>query len=81
MLGERPLVPDEREAVVRAGQPHPAGLVQHEAEPGVGGDRRVEAPRGLRVADADPKVVDLAGGHGVLAVVVGRLDAVAVGVE
>ena len=45
------------------------------------GDRRVEAPGGLRVADADPQVVDAAGGYGVLAVAVDRLDAVAVGVE
>ena len=45
------------------------------------GDRRVEAPGGLRVADAEPQVVDAAVGHGVLAVAVDRLDAVAVGVE
>ena len=81
MLRERPLVPDEREAVVRAGQLHAAGLVVRQAEPGVRRDRRVEAPGGLRVADADPQVVDAAVGHGVLAVAVDRLDAVAVGVE
>ena len=81
MLGERPLVPDEREAGVRAGELHAVGLVVRQAEPGVRGDRRVEAPGGLRVADADPEVVDAAVGHGVLAVAVDRLDAVAVGVE
>src|SRR5207237_6554136 len=80
-LRERPLVPDEREAVVRAGQLHAAGLFVRQAEPGVRGDRRVEAPGGLRVADAEPQVVDAAVGHGVFAVVVDRLDAVAVGVE
>src|SRR3712207_8766909 len=46
-------VPDEREAVVRAGQLHALGVVARQAEPGVRGDRRVEAPGGLRVADAD----------------------------
>jgi hypothetical protein len=44
-------------------------------------DRRVEAPGGLRVADADPQVVDATGGHRGLAVAVDRFDAVAVGVE
>ena len=81
MLRGRPLVPDEREAVVGAGELHAAGLVVRQAEPGVRRDRRVEAPGGLRVADADPQVVDAAVGHGVLAVAVDRLDAVAVGVE
>src|SRR5215208_5034541 len=81
VLRERPLVPDEREAVVRAGQLHALGLVVRQAEPGMWGDRRVEAPGGLRVADADPQVVDVAGGHGLLAAAVDRLDAVAVGVE
>src|SRR6266542_4166442 len=81
VLRERPLVPDEREAEVRAGQLHALGLVVRQAEPGVRGDRRVEAPGGLRVADADPQVVDAAGGQGVLAVAVDRLDAVAVRVE
>src|SRR6266545_5964966 len=81
VLRERPLVPDEREAVVRAGQLHALGLVVRQAEPGVRGDRPVEAPGGPRVADADPQVVDAAGGHGVLAVAVDRLDAVAVRVE
>src|SRR5437899_5921573 len=81
VLRERPLVPDEREAVVRAGQLHAAGLVVRQAEPGVRGNRRVEAPGGLRVAYAEPQVVDAAVRHGVLAVAVDRLDAVAVGVE
>src|SRR5207302_4391002 len=81
VLRERPLVPDGREAVGRSGQLHAAGLVWRQAEPGVRGDRRVEAPGGLRVADAEPQVVDAAVGHGVLAVAVDRLDAVAVGVE
>src|SRR4051795_2642047 len=80
-LRERPLVPDEREAVVRAGQLHAAGVVVCQAQPGVRGDRRVEAPGGLRVADAQPQVVDAPVGHGGLAVAVDRLDAVAVGVE
>jgi hypothetical protein len=44
-------------------------------------DRRVEAPGGRQVPDADPEVVDLAGGHGLLALGAHRLDAVAVGVE
>src|SRR5438477_11660153 len=64
VLGEWPLVPDEREAVVRAGQLRAAGLVLRQAKPGMRGDRRVEAPGGLRVADAEPQVVDAAGGHG-----------------
>src|SRR3954465_5268139 len=81
VLRERPLVADEREAVIRAGQLHAAWLVVRQAQPGVRGDRRVEAPGGLRVADADPQVVDPAGRHGALALVVNRLDAVAVGVE
>src|ERR671930_2420828 len=63
VLRERPLVPDEREAVVRAGQLHALGLVARQTEPGVRGDRRVEAPGGLRIADADPQVVDATGGH------------------
>ncbi len=45
------------------------------------GDRRGEAPPGLRVADADPQVVDAAVGHGALAAAADRLDAVAVRVE
>src|SRR5439155_27093612 len=64
VLGEWPPVPDEREAEVRAGQLHAAGLVLRQAKPGMRGDRRVEAPGGLRVADAEPQVVDTAGGHG-----------------
>jgi hypothetical protein len=44
-------------------------------------DRRVEAPGGLQVADADPQVIDAAVRHGRLAIVVDRLDAVAVGVQ
>ena len=34
MLRDRPLVVDEREAVVRAGEPHAVGLVVGQAEPG-----------------------------------------------
>jgi hypothetical protein len=41
--------------VVRAGELHAAGLVVRHAEPGVRGDRHVEAPGRLRVADADPR--------------------------
>ena len=52
-----------------------------QAEPGVRGDRRVEAPGGLRVADADPQVVDVLVGYGVLAFRVHRLRAVAIRVE
>src|SRR4051794_34834812 len=81
VLGERPPVLYEREAVVPAGQLHPTGLVVHQAEPCVRGDRRVEAPGGLQVADADPQVVDATVGHGVLAIAVNRLHAVAVGVQ
>src|SRR5215218_6414648 len=81
VLRERPLIPDEREPVVRAGHLHAAGIVARQAEPGMRGDRRVEASGGLQVADADPQVVDVAGGHGLLAAAVDRLDAVAVGVE
>src|SRR5919201_1828681 len=62
VLREWPLVPDEREAVVRGGELHAGRLVVRHMEPGVRGDRRVEAPGGLRVADADPQVVDAAGG-------------------
>ena len=80
-MGGLARVPDEREAVVRAGELHAAGLVVRQAQPGVRRDRRVEAPGGLQVADADPQVVDAAVGHGVLAVAMDRLDAVAVGVE
>src|SRR5207249_10089993 len=43
--------------------------------------RRVEASRSLRIADAEPQMVDAAAGDGVLAIDVDRLDAVAVGVE
>src|ERR671934_17345 len=71
VLGERPPVADEREAVVRAGEPHAVGLVVGQAEPGVRGDRRVEAPGDLRVADADPQVVE----HPGEATVAGILDA------
>jgi hypothetical protein len=81
MLGQGPLVPDEREAVVAAGQLHAAGLVVRQAQPRVRSDRRVEAPGGLQVADANPQVVDAAVGHGALAIAVDRLDTVAVGVE
>jgi hypothetical protein len=41
--------------------------------------RDVEAPRSLQIANADPQVLDGADGHGVVAVAVDRLDAVAVG--
>ena len=44
-------------------------------------DRRVEPPGRLRVADAEPQVVDAAVGQGALPVAVDRLDAVAVWVE
>jgi hypothetical protein len=44
-------------------------------------DRRVEPPGRLRVADAEPQVVDAAVGQWALPVAVDRLDAVAVRVE
>ena len=81
VLGERTLVAHEREGEVGAGELHAIRRVVREAELGVRRDRRVEAPRRLRVADAEPQVVDAAVGHGALAVAVDRLDAVAVRVE
>src|SRR4029450_5639282 len=81
VLRDRPLVADEREAVIRAGELHAAGLVVRQAQPGVRGDRRVEAPGGLWAAPPLPGVVDAAGGPGALAVVGDRLGAVAVRVE
>src|SRR3954451_7023155 len=63
VLRERPGVPGGRGGEVRAGQLHPAGVVVRQAEPGVRGDRRVEAPGGRQVADADPQVVDAAVGY------------------
>ena len=62
-------------------QLHAIRRVVREAEPGVGRDRHVEAPRRLWVADAEPQAVDPAVGHRALAVAVDRLDAVAVRVE
>jgi hypothetical protein len=81
VLRERALVVDEREAVVLAPELHAAGLVVAEAEARVRRDRRVEPPGCLRVADAEPQVVDAAVGQGALPVAVDRLDAVAVWVE
>jgi hypothetical protein len=52
-----------------------------QVEPGRLRDRCVEAPRRLRVSDAEPQVVDAAVGHGALAIGVDRLDAVAVRVQ
>ena len=78
---QRALVAHEREGEVGAGELHSIGRVVRQAEPGVRRDRRVEAPRRLRIADAEPQVVDAAVGHGALPVAVDRLDAVAVRVE
>ena len=64
MLRERPLVVDQREAEVLADELDVVRLVHAEPQPGVRGDRRVEALGGGGVADADPEVVDAAGGHG-----------------
>ena len=64
VLRERPLVVDQREAVVRAGELHAPGLVVAQVDPGVRRDRRVEALGRLEVGDADPQVVDAAGGAG-----------------
>ena len=47
-------VVDEREGEVGAGEPHAIRRVVGEAELGIRRDRRVEAPRRLRVADAEP---------------------------
>lgn len=55
------------------------GVLVGEAQPGVRGDRGVEASGGWQIADADPQVVDAAVRHGVIAVDVNRLHAVAVG--
>ena len=51
------------------------------AQPGVGRDRHVEVLRRLQVTDAEPQVVDTTVRHGVLAVAVDRLDAVAIRIE
>jgi hypothetical protein len=56
-------------------------LAGAETEARVRRDRLVEAPRRIEVADADPKVVDAAVGHGGLGFAVERLDTVAVRVE
>ena len=81
MLGRGALVVDQREAVAVAAELHPAGFVVAEAQARVRRDRRVEAPRPIEVADADPEVVDAAGRRAKLGFAVKRLDAVAVGVE
>src|SRR3954468_16094611 len=81
VLRERALVVDAGERVPRAGELDPARLLVAERNPGVRRDRRVEALRRLRVADADPEVVDPARRHGVSALAVDRLGAVAVRVE
>jgi Thioredoxin len=81
VLGERALVVHQREGEVGAAELHAIGRVVRQAEPGVRSDRRVEAPRRLRIADAQPQVVDAAVGHGALAVAMDRLNAVAVRVK
>ena len=81
VLRERPLVVDQREAEVLADHLDVVRLVDADPQPGVRGDRHVEAPGRGGVADADPEVVDAAVGDGALAVRVHRLHAVAVRVE
>ena len=81
VLGERALVAHEREGEVGAAELHAIPRFVPQAKPGVRRDRRVEASRRLRVADAETQVVDAAVRHGALAVAVNRLDAVAVRVE
>ena len=81
VLGERPPVVDQREAEVLADHLDVVRLVHADPQPGVRGDRHVEALGRGGVADADPEVVDAAVGHGVLALRVHRLRAVAVRVE
>ena len=81
VLRERPLVVDQREAEVLADHLDVVRLVHADPQPGVRGDRRVEALGRGGVADADPEVVDAAVGHGVLALRVHRLRAVAIRVE
>ena len=81
VLRERPLIVDQREAVVLAPEVRAAGLVVPQPDPGVGRDGRVEALGRREVGDADPQVVDAAVGHGALALAVHGLDAVAVRVE
>src|SRR6476619_4286712 len=78
VLGERPIVAHERERKIGAGEPHAIRRVVREAEPGVRRDRPVEAQRPLRVANAEPQVVDAAVGHGVLAVAMDSLDTVSI---
>jgi len=56
-------------------------LVHADPQPGVRGDRHVEAPGRGRVADTDPEMVDASVGHGALAALVHSLYAVAVGIE
>src|SRR5439155_11474019 len=75
------LVMDQREAEVLADHLDGVRLVHADPQPGVRGDRRVEAPGRGGVADADPEVVNAAAGYAVLALRVHRLRAVAVGVE
>ena len=81
MLRERPLVVDQREAEVLANHLDVVRLVHADPKPSVRGDRRVEALGRGGVADADPEVVDAAAGHGVIALRVHRLRAVAIRVE
>jgi hypothetical protein len=57
------------------------GFVHADPQPGVRGDRRVEAPGRGEIAYADPEVVDVLVGHGVPALRVHGLRAVAVWVE
>src|SRR5436305_1029064 len=62
VLGDRSLVVDQREAEVLADHLDVVWLVQADPQPGVRGDRHVEALGRGEVADADPQVVDAADG-------------------
>jgi transposase len=74
-------VTTDRQIIVAAGEPHAPGLVVAQADPRVRRDRRVEALGRLEVGDADPQVVDAAGGHRARPLAVHGLGAVAVRVE
>jgi len=75
VLGQRPLVVDQGKAVAGAGEPDAGPLVVAERDAGLRRDRRVEAPRGLQVADAEPQVVDAAVRDRLPAIAVDGLDA------
>ena len=81
MLRDRAFVVDEREAEILTEHLHAIRLVHPEPQPGVRGDRQVEAPGRRWIADTNPEVVDAAVGHRVLAFGVDCLRTVPVRVE